>query len=290
MVVLTTTDGSPRSLKALPHAARLAEVTGARLLVLRILDPRADCAESRAATLADATREVAGSWTLELQMLVQDLRVPAEVVVDVKPRGEEVIDAISRVAAEHRARIIVMATRGAGLLRRTLLGSVATLVLQRAELPVMLTGDHVGSPRDGLPYHALVTSDGSQASESVLLPLTQVFEQAPPENARITLLRVYQEALGDPPREIAIRQCERELEAFKRHAPRRFPVDQIVREVVPLGGVDTAIINSARESGADSIWMATRGHSLRRHLLVGSVALGVISHADVPVVLGRALG
>ncbi len=267
---------------------RLAEVTGAELLVLKVLDPRLDCATSRAPTLAKAAAEVAARWVSELEDLIADLRVRASVVVDTKARDEDVAAAVLRVAVRRRVRIISMATRGAGVVRRALLGSVATAILGKTSLPVMVTGERVRPPRESLPYHALVTSDGSLAAEAVLPPLRRVFEQTPPEHFRITLLRVYVEALADPLHDIAIEQCRRELAAFKRHAPRRFPVDQVVRETVRLGGVDTAILNTASEVGADAIWMATHGHSLRRQVLLGSVALGALSRAEVPIVLERA--
>ena len=85
MLVLATTDGSDRSLQALPHAARLASVAGAELLLLRVLDPRLDCAESRAPRLAEAAREVAATWTSELEGLAATLPVPTSVAVDIKP-------------------------------------------------------------------------------------------------------------------------------------------------------------------------------------------------------------
>jgi nucleotide-binding universal stress UspA family protein len=45
MRILVTTDGSRPSLGALSHAAHFAKATDAELLVLRVLDPRIDCAD-----------------------------------------------------------------------------------------------------------------------------------------------------------------------------------------------------------------------------------------------------
>ncbi len=289
MRFLMTTDGSPRSLQVLPHAVRLAEVTGAELLLLRVLDPRLDSAASRAPSLAEAAKEVAAEWLTELEALARELPVRARVTVDIKDRSEDVAEAVLRVAAQRRVRLICLATRGSGAVRRALLGSVATAVLSKTSPPVMVTGEHVRPPRESLPYHALVTSDGSPAAEAVLPPFRRVFEKTPRERLRITLLRVNEEAGADPLREPAFERCKRELAAFKRHAPLRFPIEQVVRNIVPLGGVDTAILNAASEGAADAIWMATHGHSLRRHVLLGSVALGAVSRAEVPVVLEQAL-
>ena len=119
-------------------------------------------------------------------------------------------------------------------------------------------------------------------------PLRRVLERAPAEGVRLTLLRVNDEAGADPMREPAYERCQRDVTAFARRAPRRFETERVVRNIVPLGGVDSAILSAAVEAGADAIWMATHGHSFRRHVLLGSVALGTLSNASVPVVLARA--
>lgn len=289
MLVLATTDGSDRSLQALPHAARLASVAGAELLLLRVLDPRLDCAESRAPRLAEAAREVAATWTSELEGLAATLPVPTSVAVDIKPRHEDPAEAILRVASSRRARMICMATRGAGAFRRALLGSVATSILGKASLPILVTGEHIRPPRTDLPYHVIVTNDGSPASETILTPLRRVLGETQTERVRVTLLRIYAAALGDPPTDVALEECRRELAAFKRHAPRRFPLDQVVYELTRVRRVGLAISDAVRDSGADSVWMATHGHSLRRQVLLGSVALDVLGNAEVPVVLRHAL-
>jgi len=87
---------------------------------------------------------------------------------------------------------------------------------------------------------------------------------------------------------MAIEKCQRDLAAFRRHAPRRFAVDQAVREVVQLGGVAATILATAGEAGADAIWMATQGYSLSHQVLLGSVALDALARSEVPIVLARA--
>jgi len=275
MLILVTTDGSSRSLDVLPHAARLAEVAGAELLLLRVLDPDHD----------DASAEASAQT---LRALAATVPVAASVLVEPRAGRERVGDAILRVAARRRARLIAMASRGTGLVRRALLGSVATDVLGKTPLPLMVTGDQVHPPKATLPYHALVTSDGSPAAEVVLDPLKRVFADTAPGRLRLTLLRVYAAALGDPPRDVAIEKCERDLAAFRRHAPRRFPVDQAVREVVQLGGVAATILAAAGEAGADAIWMATQGYSFSHQVLLGSVALEALGRSELPIVLTRA--
>jgi nucleotide-binding universal stress UspA family protein len=46
--------------------------------------------------------------------------------------------AILQIAAEENASMIVMGTRGKGMLRRTILGSVSDYVLHHAKIPVII--------------------------------------------------------------------------------------------------------------------------------------------------------
>ena len=53
MAILCTTDGSTRSLRALPHAARIASLTGEQLALLRILESKGPTPEACARELED---------------------------------------------------------------------------------------------------------------------------------------------------------------------------------------------------------------------------------------------
>jgi nucleotide-binding universal stress UspA family protein len=185
-------------------------------------------------------------------------------------------------------RLIAMATRGAGVVRRALLGSVATGVLGRSELPVMMVGGR--SARAGracCPYHLLVTTDGSEAAGAVLPAVRRVLERVPREHVRLTLLRVHLPAIGDPPDVLELQR--REMSAFKRRAPRRFPVDVELRADRRLGGAHLGILQAAGDRQVSAIWMATHGHSFSRQVLLGSVALSTVRQATIPVILTRAV-
>jgi nucleotide-binding universal stress UspA family protein len=169
-------------------------------------------------------------------------------------------------------------------------GSVATSVLTAAPLPVMLVGPHVAGPDIGSrPYRILVTSDGSSVSEAVAPALRKALERAPTGSVEARFLRVYEKALGDPPDDIGIEACHRQLSALKGSLPELVTAEIEVRELVKLGGVDTAILGTAMEHQVDAIWMGTHGRSFRQHVLLGSVAIQVLGRGSIPVVLVRAI-
>jgi nucleotide-binding universal stress UspA family protein len=55
----------------------------------------------------------------------------------------------------------------------------------------------------------------------------------------------------------------------------------------PYSSVENAIINYAESEDVDLIVMGTRGTPSFRRILIGSVALGVLSYARCPVVVVR---
>lgn len=139
LTVLVPLDGSPLAEDALASAKLLAELLGARLHLLRVIEPPAyplygdgyvyvpidDTAERDAARAY--LNEIAG------RLAAGGAEVEAE-VADGLPSA-----VVPRVAQEQQADVIAMATHGRGGLARLVLGSVATGTLQRTHVPLLLT-------------------------------------------------------------------------------------------------------------------------------------------------------
>lgn len=64
----------------------------------------------------------------------KDLKLDVKIVVEVGPPGQE----ICKVAKQEGATFIVMGSRGAGTLRRTILGSVSDYVINHSRIPVIV--------------------------------------------------------------------------------------------------------------------------------------------------------
>ncbi|MFB3924842.1 MAG: universal stress protein [Syntrophales bacterium] len=60
-----------------------------------------------------------------------------------------------------------------------------------------------------------------------------------------------------------------------------------VRKVIRRGNAVEEIVLEARESKADLIVLGSRGRSMFKSILLGSVTLGVLHHAHVPVLIFR---
>lgn len=136
--VLVPLDGSPFAEEALGPAGELAEALGAEVLLVRTvetplpyspvvgvpyrgMDPEGDLARARE----------------YLESVADKLRAHAK-AVDVYAAAGPASTTIGKVAREERVDLVVMATHGYGGLSRFVLGSVATSVLRRSDVPLLL--------------------------------------------------------------------------------------------------------------------------------------------------------
>ena len=155
-------------------------------------------------------------------------------------------------------------------------------LLSAADLPVLVTGDHIRSPSTGGGlYRILLTTDGSPASEAAL---TAMGDLLPPASAQVTLLRVCEPGRD---RDAVEGACRGELEAARALMPPDLDVVPLLRQATAPLDVPQLILEAASEVGANAIAMATHGHSAMRHLFAGSIALAVLNRSERPLILVR---
>lgn len=286
MRIVFTTDGSEESWKAFPHATRLATAVSSRLVAVRVLDRRLDLARELNTSLSAAMKAVAGRWQEEMEARIAASSTAAEVAVVVKGRSESLAEALSAFARKERAAAVVMSSRGLGVVRHALLGSLPLTMVAEAGLPIMLAGVPASERPADAPYRVVVTTDGSPASASVWKPLRRLVRRASPGAVEVTVVAVHT-GTGDQATAAAV-NAEWAARQFARGAPEGLSLGYRVAAAEGSGAVAGAIIEAAHAASADAIWMATQGHSLRRHVLLGSVAAEVVAKSDVPVALVRA--
>ena len=133
----------------------------------------------------------------------------------------------------------------------------------------------------------LVCTDGSERSMAVLPHAARLAKTA---GAQLVLMRVLDERVDaagvvSPKLEDAVAAVERE---WKRSLESQLETAGLSGATVIAKRawgkeVADAIRDTADETGAGLIALASRGAGAIRHALLGSVAMGVISRADVPV-------
>lgn len=267
-LILVTTDGSAHSRRVLPHAAAFARTRGDRLALLHVLDD----ASGEASAVEDCATSLRNDG------------IDGTPLTTLKRDGESIPQAIVRVAREHHATMIAMDTRGHGALHHAIHGSTALEVLSLTALPILLTGGDLGDAPTTEPYRILITTDGSPASRDVMRALGPVLT---PGDFVVTLLQVHERDPDAASEAAQVAEIEAQLNKERAFFDEGVQIDTMVREIARLGGVDTAIIEVARELGARCIGMSSHGTSAQRHLFAGGIALTLLGRSPVPVIMAR---
>lgn len=143
--ILCAIDGSELSNKALLHAVKLSEKTGATLTIVTVTDPSVLIAPGAELMMIDtssimgelekAKSEAARAILNEAKDLAQSSGVAPKVV---HVPENLAADGILRAAEQYEADLIVMGSHGRRGLGRMLLGSQAAEVLAHAKMPVLV--------------------------------------------------------------------------------------------------------------------------------------------------------
>jgi nucleotide-binding universal stress UspA family protein len=295
--IIVPLDGSPLSHAALPLARSLAEITGAGVTLLSVIDPPRDfylAPQDSSATrlrpkdvehLAEEERRL-GNYLEGVKTTFDNTRVSIDV------RLGDPADEILEAAESGSGTAIVMASHGRTGIGRMFLGSVANRVVQTTSVPVFVmraasdSRDEYGKLKLN---NIAIPLDGSKLAEQAMEQAYQVFRQ----NVRYTLMRIVEPiAPGQAYTSEAIANYEREARNIAEDYIRE-KVDELtsrgatanadVRVIQPALG----ITQIASEFGADLIAMSTHGRSGMGRFLMGSVAERVLRNADRPVMLMR---
>jgi nucleotide-binding universal stress UspA family protein len=277
-------DGSPASQSALCWAAAEAAAHNAELHVIHAYDWRVVGARAQ---IGGAIAETAKSMATTLvETAVDQARALAP---GVSVRGEAVLGAAgpTLVNASKTFGLTVLGSRGRGGFSSLLLGSVSQHVSTHAVGPVVVVR---GRP-DIAVGPIVVGVDGSPASDHVV---RLAFEEAVARDAGVLAVRVYiprHAGLGvdislpveDPVlrREEEQRHLADDIASWQEKYP-----DVSVRSVVLDG--HTAEVLIGLSSSAQLVVVGTRGHGGFAGLLLGSVGLQLLHHADCPVLIARA--
>jgi nucleotide-binding universal stress UspA family protein len=276
--ILVPLDGSPFAEQALPWALSLARRAGARVELARghvlyaLKDPAAAWLPYDAAEDAEYKRQEQLYLEATAAYLAGVSPVPIGTAVVTGLEADGILGRVRDVGAD----LVVMTTHARGPVGRLLLGSVATEVVRRATVPVLLIRPRESPPGllpEPVVEEVLVALDGSPLAELVVGPaldLARLLE------APCTLLRVV-DPDGDPKdaREYLRGMARWALDAGVPAEPR----------VIVAGHAAEAIRASTPPDGL--IALATHGRGSLGRMLLGSVADEVIRGVPTPVLVYR---
>ena len=141
--ILIATDGSALSRKAVESGIELAGLTGAQIVVLKVV-PRYPVSyfEGGASLPVSSIAAMEKQWTEAAQAVVAAVKTRAEAqgikTKAVTHASDLVAETILSIAKKNRCDLIVMASHGRRGLKRVLMGSETMHVLTHSHTPVLV--------------------------------------------------------------------------------------------------------------------------------------------------------
>jgi nucleotide-binding universal stress UspA family protein len=282
--VLVPLDGSSLAEQILPFARLWAEALHIPLALLWVNDPAARPPLFPSQDDTAYLRRIAARFPPSLQLThATKSGNPAAVIID--------------TAREDPACVIAMATHGLSGIRRWLLGSVTSKVVQQTQNPLLLVRPVEGSePAASVEIRTIfVALDGSPLAETILPHVAFLARQF---EAQVHLVQVYSvpanayvfaEGFLPPGTDQYQREAQSAANLYLESKAQAL-YDQGIGNAVAtavLGDAAAEIIDIARKTSNNMIAMCTHGRSGIGRWLLGSVAEKVIQHSGDPILLVR---
>ncbi|MBA2434486.1 MAG: universal stress protein [Chthoniobacterales bacterium] len=293
-VILAPIDFSPESLRALDYAALLRSSFGGKLHIVHAHDVDSSYAVPSLLLLPPVISADAINRHYQSQLKKLATKYSAQPHVKVG----RAFDQICQLAAELKAKLIVISTHGRTGWKRLLLGSTAERVVRHASCPVLVVRERernlvARTKRRTANTKRMKILVPVDFSPGTLASLRYALFFARAWKAELTLLHVVQVQPLIAPEQLAAYDRTPSLSAIERGA--RLQMRSLLRGVdfkgvpystlIQVGNPAQQICQYAEDRAYDLIINATHGHTGLVHVLIGSVAEHVVRHAHCPVLV-----
>lgn len=293
MRILLALDGSPTSDAARQLVGSLAWPSGSVVQVVGVAEPAAELLAPlviSAPTIGSFDEQTGHELEGVVDAAAAALERPTLAVERAVLHGRPATLIVER-AAEFRAELVVIGSRGRGPLTSMLLGSVSAEVVDHAPCPVLVV-------RHPSAESVLVAVDGSPSAQSAITYLTanRMLAGRPIEVLTVASgvvrpdggpLGVFSETPFDS-FQAERREERRHAEDIAASAALRLTDDgYAARWSISSGHAAHEIIEAARCFGSGLIVVGSRGHTGLTRILLGSVARNVLLHTPASVLIVR---
>ena len=131
--ILLPTDGTPSTERAIEQALELADMCGASIHVLSVVDKTIVPTDVRAGILYDELESECAEAVAEVEAAANEAGIDVETTIEHGTPYKIILDYVD----EHDIDCIVMGTHGRKGLDRYLLGSVTAKVVRLSKIPVL---------------------------------------------------------------------------------------------------------------------------------------------------------
>lgn len=277
--ILCPVDFFPAANTAADYAITLAQASGARLILLHVIEPIMSWAYNVPVDTSAVTETMTKAATAELNKIAKKAiarNVPVEVLV----RCGLVDVAIESLIRQGGVDFLVMGTHGRRGLEKFFIGSTAERLVRKLDVPIMTIRTPKRHPLS--VRHILVATDFAEGTpEAVRYALSIAKEY----KAKVTLLHVLNDLQADisgPYRQPLLRSIKEELQNLVS-AKDRSLVDITVRS--EIGGPAQRILPIAKSEDVDLIVMSIRRKTFVDRLSIGSTAEKIIRGSAAPVLM-----
>lgn len=311
--ILVPLDGSARSERAIPVAARIARASRGTIVFVNVVLPpvefatyspertfalKPDAFEQREAQASDYLTRITRTHTDDLAGIKTEMDVPSGAV------SPEIYSAARLKAVD----LIVMCSHRETGLKRWVFGSIVQEVVRHSPVPVLVLpeqGVTLSGPNTAQPLRTLMPLDGSVLSETALLQATHLLSLlAVPAQGTLHLLHVVDLPSGkrksqaqatEGPEENAEQEAEKYVQSVADHL-RQEPFAAfnllLTSSIAVSPDVADFIIKEAEQAkDADSspsydlITMVTHGRGGLRRVVMGKTTERVLDTTNLPLLI-----
>src|SRR5271157_4885912 len=282
--ILLTTDFSPASEAALPHALSIAGHYGSELYFAHVICPEFRDLEP-SETTATIIQQARGLTQQKLESLLSAVR---EKGISCQPLvGEGAIwDVLLDMIQKNDIDLIIVGTHGRRGLSKLLLGSVVEEVFRMAPCPVLTVGPKTSETRSmdvklgHILYPVEFVPDSSDAA-AYAVSLAEEY------HARLTYMKVFGETVPSPEEKAQIQEPVRHW--MDDHIPAESDLRERTSFELGFGPTAEAILKFASSQGVDLIVMGVRRMDpvMAAHFDKPDTAYDVVCAAPCPVLTVR---
>lgn len=273
MKILVPVDFSDQSLAAVKAAKNIANLKGAELVLLHVLDiPNFYGSEILKELNADDSFFMTKGAKAKMAEFVEKID-QKNTVVKTEIRLDETYSGIIRFADEIAADYILMGTQGASGLKEVFVGSNTEKVVRRSNIPVICIKDY---DKDLKFENIVFASNFYKESDTIVGELKKLIDDF---GSRIHLLRV---------------NTEKDFETtwYSKKVMEDFIKDNGFGENCTINiyndvSVEDGIMRFSRENNADAMVVSTHKRKGLNHWFNGSIGSDLVNHSVLPVITFR---
>lgn len=274
MIILIGVDGSPSACAPCELVASRAWPVGTRVTMLGAVEPEVDWTGLAPPSPGGLAAEIAALELIldERAAVLRRAGLPVEVLVEVGHAA----DLLVARAAEMRADLVVVGSRGLGPAGSAVLGSVSAHLVDHAPCPVLVA-------RSGEVTRAVLATDGTPSSRDIphiLAAWGDALRGVPIEVLSVAAREGL--FLGPGPEERAYH-----AEVARQTADQLIDLGWHAAATTREGEPSRQIVEEGTEWRADLIITGSRGIGTLHRLVAGSVAHDVLMHARASVLVMR---